>query len=152
MARKKENKEVSTGIPLGGEGSVLGVGGMSPTDQVARVQALQGMSPFAAVGKESKVNVNQDFQLSDKDFGFRATYMDNMKKTMEKIKDKEKGHIFNQHVEGITYNEQGQEKLLHGFSGTANTKLFSAGDVLKKQGGLYVDGSRFKPPKKGRVE
>ena len=152
MAKKGKGEEKGTGIPLGGEGSVAGVGSTSATDRVAQVQAMQAMSPFAAAGAGLKVDIGKDFQLSREPFEARTDAMNSMSNIKKHAKERDSGKNFGQHIEGITFSDKGIEKDKHQFFGDVNTKIFSAGDVLKRQGGYYVDSGKFRPPKKGTLE
>ncbi|MFC1517634.1 hypothetical protein ACFL5G_03650 [Candidatus Margulisiibacteriota bacterium] len=152
MAKKKEQENINKGIPLGGGEAVAGVSGMSGVDRVAQVRALQATSPLAVASKDLKVDVEKGFDLSEKIFKERSAALGGMQQKMQEVKDKSKAHVFNQHVEGLTYNQNGQEAPLHGFSGAANTELFSPEQSYQLQGGAYDNERKFKPPKKGIVE
>lgn len=154
MAKKDKDKEEgkSKGIPLAGDGSVSGVGSVSATDRVAQVRAVQAMSPFAAAASGIKVDIGKDFQLSREPFEARTDALRGMSNIKKHAKEEDKGKIFGQHVEGLTFSDKGIEKDQHQFFGDVNTKMFSAGEVLRRQGGFYVDSERFKPPTKGTLE
>jgi len=154
MAKKNKDKDKggTEGVPLGGEASIGGLGSISSADRVAQVRAVQAMSPFAAVSSGLKVDVGKDFQLSREPFEYRSTALRSMAGLKQQAQEQDKGHWFGQHVEGLTFTEKGAEKDRHKFFGEVNTGLYSAGEVLRRQGGFYEDGTRFRPPKKGTVE
>jgi hypothetical protein len=155
MAKKNDQEKRGElgGAALGGSGAVGAISGMSQTDRVAQIQAMQATSPFATVSGELKINVDKDFNLEKEQFDYRTNAMKNMSNTIDHSKKREKQKMLGQHVESITFaDEKGFEKPLHKFFGEVNVELFSPKQVLTRQGGYYVDSEKFKPPKKGVVE
>jgi hypothetical protein len=154
MAGKdKKPKEQSSSIPMGGGGGSVGsVGSASQTDRISQIKDLQATSPFANVSSNVRVDSTKDFDLNKEAFNFRSSVLKKMSGKVKDLFNKSKFKNFNQHVKNVTYTEDGFEKQKHEFYGKVNTKLYSPKKVMDIQGGVYVDGNKFKPPQKGSVE
>ena len=151
--RKQEDMPIPS-LPggAGNAGPVNPVAGMSAADRVAQVQALQAMSPFVAMAPElKKLDVEKGFDLSQGAFNVRASTLERMKNVISDIRDADKNKVFNQHVEGLTFQEESQERPKHTVSG-ANTDLLPAEQALRMQGGAYDKANKLPLSRKGVIE
>ncbi len=154
MAKKEQHKkDISSGAPLsgGGSGAISGLGSVSAADRVAQVKALQAMSPFAAVSPDVKLDVEKGFDLEQGAFNVRSSTLQRMGQSIQKVTDRTKTKIFGQHIEGLTFQKDGQERIRHTVTG-ANTGLLSVDEAMELRGGFYDDPSKLKQDRKGVVE
>jgi hypothetical protein len=67
------------------------------------------------------------------------------------IRQSRQGVAINQHVEGLTENVRGLERLRHEFAPQSNIDLPDFQSLEKQSKGVYVDSS-WLPKRQGKVE
>lgn len=129
----------------GGSAPISSIGSGSGVDAVRRIQALQANQPIAA--DVAKLDIGKSFELSDADFNTRGKMAETMGKMVDQSM-KKAAKTFNQPIKNITFEEKGQQKLVHGIPSRANTKLYPA---WKSKPGIFINQVQ-NPKPRGKME
>jgi hypothetical protein len=147
-AQKPKNFDIP---PIGGgTAPVSGVSAMSPTERVQYIQEIQKTSPLGRISDALKNLTLDSFGLAKGFFDKRAKAFTEMRSKYQNIREHGKNAVINQHIEGLTENVRGVERIKHELDPKANVGLVNGKEVDKAKG-IYVD-SNWSPKPKGQIE
>ena len=136
----------------GGTGPISAVGGMSQTERVAYIQEIQQASPVKQIADSMKEFDLNGFGLIANIFNQSSAILKGVSDAYTQIQKSRRGHTaINQHIEGLTENVRGLERMRHEFTPQANTDLPDFENLEQQSKGVYVDSS-WTPKRKGQVE
>ncbi|GBR72980.1 hypothetical protein NO1_0436 [Candidatus Termititenax aidoneus] len=149
--RKKRKSSVPAYGGSGGTAPISAAGGMSPAERVAYIQEIQQASPVKQIAKDLKEFDLKGFGLIAGIFSQGSAALKGVIDAYTQIRQSRGGTAINQHVEGLTENVRGLERLRHEFAPQSNIDLPDFQNLEEQKKGVYVDSS-WTPKRKGKVE
>jgi hypothetical protein len=150
-----ERKKRKSGAPAygggGGTAPISAVGGMSPAERVAYIQEIQQASPVKQIAANMKELDLKGFGLIAGIFSQGSAILKGMNDAYTQIRRSRQGVAINQHIEGLTENVRGLERLRHEFTPQSNIDLPDFQSLEQQSKGVYVDSS-WLPKRKGKIE
>jgi hypothetical protein len=149
--RKKRKSSAPAYGGGGGMAPISAVGGMSPAERVAYIQEIQQASPVKQIAANMKEFDLKGFGLIASIFSEGSAILKGLNDAYTQIRQSRQGAAINQHIEGLTENVRGLERLRHEFTPQSNIDLPDFQNLEKQKKGVYVDSS-WLPKRKGKVE
>ena len=151
MAERKKRKSGTPAYSGGGTTPISAVSGMSPAERVAYIQEIQQASPVKQIAANMQELDLKGFGLIAGIFSQGSAILKGMNDAYTQIRQSRRGVAINQHIEGLTENVRGLERLRHEFTPQSNVDLPDFQNLEKQDKGVYVD-SNWTPKRKGKVE
>ncbi|GBR76523.1 hypothetical protein NO2_1056 [Candidatus Termititenax persephonae] len=124
---------------------------MSPAERVAYIQEIQQASPVKQIAQNLKEIDLSGFGLIGNIFRQGAAVLKGVSDAYTQIRKSRGDTSLNQHIEGLTENVRGLERLRYELPPQTNIALPDFAALQKENKGVYVD-SNWTPQRKGKVE
>ncbi|MDR2431447.1 MAG: hypothetical protein LBD99_04260 [Candidatus Margulisbacteria bacterium] len=152
MAKKKPEKDSAAYSAAGSAmGPISSAGlGMSPVERVQYIREMQRASPVQKIAGALQEVKWEGFGLLGSLFSKGAAAARGVHDAYAQIRQSRGDHSLNQHIEGLTENVRGLERLRHEIDPQTNVDLLDT-QQLPKTSSFYVEPD-WAPKPKGKIE